>query len=148
MKATYRRAARADAGRLFELRRQSIVALASRGMPAADAQAWSALLTLRGMERKIRELEVWVAEASGMVVGWGAIHGDRLEGLYTDPDWAGRGIGTALLLRLEALMRARDIAAVSADASANAEPFYRRHGYEPAGLRAPNGAQPIIKRLR
>ena len=48
------------------------------------------------MKRKLRELEVWIASSGGTIVGWGAIKGDRLEGLYTDPGFAGRGIGTSL----------------------------------------------------
>jgi putative acetyltransferase len=99
------------------------------------------------MERKIRDLEIWVAEVNNRVAGWGGIHGDRLEGLYTDPDFASRGIGTELLDLLEASMRQRGIPAVFAEASANAEQFYLRRGYEPTGVRTPEGAQPIRKRL-
>jgi putative acetyltransferase len=46
------------------------------------------------------------------VVGWGAIRGERVEGLYTDPEFAGRGIGTKLLGSLEGLMRGRGVPAV------------------------------------
>ncbi len=116
-------------------------------MSVAEAETWAATLTFAGMERKVRELEIWVAEANGTVVGWGAIHGDRLEGLYTDPEFTGRGVGTELLGLLEALMRARGIATVMAEASANAEEFYRRRGYEPVGPRTLQGTQPMRKRL-
>jgi putative acetyltransferase len=116
-------------------------------MSETEAHAWAATLTVSGMERKIRELEIWVAEVNDRVAGWGAMSGDRLEGLYTDPEFIGRGIGTELLGLLEALMRRRGIPAVSADASANAERFYLRRGYEPIGVRTPEGAQPIRKRL-
>src|SRR5262245_63554501 len=83
MKITHRPARPDDANRLFELRRSSITALAVRAMPMADANSWAASLTLAGMQQKLRELEVWVSEAGGTIVGWGAIRGDRLEGLYT-----------------------------------------------------------------
>jgi len=79
--------------------------------------------------------------------GWGAIRGDKLEGLYTDPVFAGRGIGTGLLRLLEGLMRERGIPSVRAEASSNAEEFYLRRGYEPTGARTPDGAQPISKQL-
>jgi putative acetyltransferase len=137
----------ADAGRLFELRRQAITVLAPKGMSVAEVETWVATLTVEGMERKLRELEIWVAEVNGTVVGWGAIRGDRLEGLYSDPELAGRGVGTALLGLLEALLRARGIATVMLDASTNAEEFYRTRGYEPVGLRTSDGAQPMRKRL-
>src|SRR5437764_15127949 len=97
MKATHRLAILADADRLFEIRRQSIIALAPKKLSTAEAQAWAAKLTVAGMAQKIRELEIWIAELGHAVVGWGAIRGDRLEGLYTDPTFAGRGIGAALL---------------------------------------------------
>jgi putative acetyltransferase len=144
---TYRRALGDDVERLFKLRRRSILALAPRGMPATEAAAWAEALAVSGMERKISELEIWLAVAGDAVAGWGAIHGDRLEGLYTDPDWAGRGVGTRLLLHLEALMRGRGVTAICADASPNAEAFYLRRGYAAFKNRTPKGAQPIRKRL-
>jgi len=147
MKAAHRLATPDDASGLFELRRRSILALAPKGMSETEAHAWATTLTVSGMERKIRDLEIWVAEVNDRVVGWGGIRGDRLEGLYTDPDFAGRGIGTELLGLLEASMRRRGIPAVFAEASANAERFYFRRGYEPIGARTPEGAQPIRKRL-
>ena len=145
--ATYRLATLADADRLFEIRQQSIIALASKKMPMAEAEAWAARLAVAGMEQKIRELEIWVAEVSHGVVGWGAIRGDKLEGLYSDPRFAGRGIGTALLGLLEGLLRARGIPEVRAEASSNAEEFYRRRGYQLTGVHTPEGAQLISKRL-
>src|SRR5580692_5788965 len=101
MQATHRSATLDDTDRLFELRRQSIRALAPGGMSIAEAASWAESLTVAGMEGKIRELEIWIAEVGATVAGWGAIRGDRLEGLYTNPDFAGQGIGTGLLVWLE-----------------------------------------------
>jgi putative acetyltransferase len=147
VKAVHRLATLADAGRLFELRRQAIAVLAPKEMSVAEAKAWAATLTVEGMERKLRELEIWVAQVNGAVIGWGAIRDNRLEGLYSDPVFAGRGIGTELLGLLEALMRVRGIATVILDSSANAEKFYCKRGYVPVGHRTPEGAQPMRKRL-
>ena len=147
MKTVYRRAMRKDASRLYDMRRRSILELAPPTMPAAEAQAWAARLTLSGMARKLRELEVWVAELDGVVVGWGAIRGDRLEGLYAAPEFAGQGVGGGLLDRLEGLMRDRGIQAVLAEASSNAREFYLRRGYRANGPQARNGAWPIAKGL-
>jgi putative acetyltransferase len=147
MKATYRLATLGDAKRLLELRRESILALAPDGTSDAQAQSWAADLSLHGMERKIDEMEIWIVELNDTVVGWGAIRDDRLEGLYTDPAFAGRGIGTELLGTLETLMRERGIPAVRAEASWNAEAFYLRRGYMIVGVRTPEGARPIMKPL-
>ena len=117
MGAVYRLAMRTDASRLYDIRRRSILELAPPTMPAAEAQAWAAQLTPSGMERKLRELEVWVAEFDGGVAGWGAIRGDMLEGLYVAAEFAGQGVGAGLLDRLEGLIRDREFPSVRAEAS-------------------------------
>jgi GNAT superfamily N-acetyltransferase len=147
MGAVYRRAIGKDAGRLYDIRRQSILELAPPTMPAAEAQVWAAQLTPSGMERKLRELEVWVAELDGVVVGWGAIRGDMLEGLYVAAEFAGQGVGVGLLARLEELMREREFPSVHAEASVNALGFYLRRGYRATGPQTPDGAWPIAKEL-
>jgi putative acetyltransferase len=147
MVAAHRPATLDDAAALFDLRRRSILELAAKGLPGGEAETWAAKLTLAGMERKLRELEVWVAEWDGAAAGWGAIRGDALEGLYTAPQFAGRGVASGMLGCLEALMIARGIAAVHAEASSNARAFYFRHGYRMSGPQTADGAWPITKRL-
>jgi putative acetyltransferase len=143
--AVHRPATLDDATRLFEVRRRSILELAPSGMSVGDAEAWAMQLTRAGMERKLRELETWVAELDGIAAGWGAIRGEYLEGLYTAPEFAGRGIGTGLLATLEGLMRQRGVQAVRAEASSNAREFYLRRGYRASGPQTANGAWPITK---
>ena len=145
MGAVYRLATREDASRLYDIRRRSILELAPPTMPAAEAQAWAAQLTLSGMERKLRELEVWVAELDGAAAGWGAIRGDCLEGLYAAPEFAGQGVGAGLLDRLEGLMREREFRSVRLEASSNARGFYLRRGYRASDLQTPQGAWPMVK---
>jgi putative acetyltransferase len=144
MGALHRLAMFCEAGRLYEVRRQSILELAPPRMSAAEAHAWARKLTLTGMERKLRELEIWVAEMDGTVAGWGAIRGDCLEGLYAAPEFAGRGVGAELLGMLEGLMRVRG---VQAEASSNARDFYLRRGYRATGPQTLDGAWPIAKQL-
>jgi len=145
--AVHRRATLSDAPRLFEVRRRSILELAPSGMSVAEAEAWAKKLTPTGMAQKLREFEIWIAELDDVVAGWGAIRGDVLEGLYTAPEYAGQGIGAALLHRLEALMRGRGIDAIHGEASSNARPFYLRRGYRATGPQTPVGAWPIAKQL-
>ena len=145
MGAIYRLAMREDASRLYDIRRRSILDLAPPAMPAAEAQAWASKLTLRGMEQKLDELEVWVAERSGIVTGWGAIRGDKLEGLYAAPEFAGQGVGAGMLDMLERLMRDREFPSVRLEASSNARGFYLRRGYRATGPQTPQGAWPMVK---
>ena len=147
MGAVYRMAMRKNASRLYDIRRRSILKLAPPTMPEADARAWASQLTLAGMERKLRELEVWVAELDGRLAGWGAIRGGTLEGLYVAPEFAGQGVGAGLLDMLEGLMRDRAFPRVRAEASSNARGFYLRRGYVATGPQTPDGAWPIGKEL-
>ena len=145
MAPDYRLAMRKDANRLYDIRRRSILELAPPTMPAAEARAWASQLTLAGMERKLDELEIWVAERGVVVAGWGAIRGDMLEGLYTAPEFAGQGVGAGLLDRLEGLMREREFPSVRLEASSNARGFYLRRGYRATGLQTSDGAWPMVK---
>src|SRR5450631_651522 len=145
--AFHRPATLDDATRLFEVRRRSILELAPPVMSVADAEAWARQVTPAGMERKLCELEIWIAELDDVIAGWGAIRGDVLEGLYTAPEYAGQGVGAALLDRLEGLMRGRGVDAVRAEASSNAKAFYLGRGYRETGPRTPVGAWPIAKQL-
>jgi putative acetyltransferase len=145
MGAVYRLARREDAIRLYDVRRRSILELAPPTMPGAEAERWAARLTRSGMARKLRELEVWVAELDGVVVGWGAVRGDRLEGLYVTAEFAGQGLGAGLLDRLEGLLRNRKFPSVHAEARTNARDFYLRRGYLATGPQTADGAWPIVK---
>ncbi|HMM88896.1 GNAT family N-acetyltransferase [Bradyrhizobium sp.] len=148
MGAGYRLATLDDVGRLHHIRRQAILELAPPSMAVVEAEVWAAKLTLSGMERKLRELEIWVAELDGIVAGWGAIRGGYLEGLYIAPEFAGHGVGTGLLAMLEHLMRERSVEAIEAEASPNALAFYIRRGYRENGPQTADGAWPIAKALQ
>ncbi len=148
MTIVHRPATPDDAAALFDLRQRSILELAGKGLPAGEAEAWAAKLTLAGMEAKLREFEIWVAELDGVAAVWGAIRGDVLEGLYAAPEFAGRGLGSSMLSWLEGLMVARGLAAVHAEASSNAREFYLRRGYRMTGPQTAGRAWPIVKDLR
>jgi putative acetyltransferase len=145
MAIAYRLAMRKDTSRLHDIRRRSILELAPPTMPAAEARGGAAQLTPVRMEQKLRELEVWVAELDGGVVGWGAIRGDLLESLYVAPESAGQGVGAGLLDLLEGLMRERGFPSVRLEASLNARGFYLRRGYRAAGPQTSKGAWPMVK---
>jgi putative acetyltransferase len=75
------------------------------------------------------------------VVGFGELRVGTPEGyeldadaevraVYVAPDWAGEGVGTALLRELESRARERGVGTVVLTASRNAVPFYEARGYE------------------
>jgi putative acetyltransferase len=104
---------------------------------------------------------VCCAAVDGGLVGFVRVGYDtsvHLLGLFVDPAWQRRGIGTVLIDAAHARCRARRVARVIVAASLNAVPFYARHGYDSierfewrpsgAGDEAPIPLLKMVKHLR
>lgn len=92
-----------------------------------------------------------VAEANGQLVATAALEEDEVVTFFVLPAEQGRGIGSALLQRLEAYARNQGIAELRLDASLTGAPFYARHGFQPTGAVLDGTAGPQIsmrKQLR
>lgn len=78
------------------------------------------------------DVRMLIAEVNDDVAGFGAA--DLDEGTvvadYVHPEYQDRGVGTALLTRLESALTEADHDVVQLTASLNAVPFYERQGYE------------------
>lgn len=70
-----------------------------------------------------------VAEADGRVIAFCDHFVDEVIGLYIDPSWQGRGIGSALLRQAEGRMRAQGTRLARVHAALSSQTFYQRHGY-------------------
>ena len=93
-----------------------------------------------GSERDDREDDAGhlMALLDGRVVGVGRIHFPdetraQIRFMAVNPDHAGRGIGSRILERLEALARARGAGLIELNARKTVISFYRNHNYEEAG---------------
>ena len=78
--------------------------------------------------------DILVAEWDGDLAGWGASEkaDDFITDLWVDPEFQGRGVGTALLKAIEADIRARGYVAARLDTHARnaaAIRLYKRLGY-------------------
>jgi GNAT superfamily N-acetyltransferase len=74
-------------------------------------------------------VEIWVAVAGDVVVGFMALRGASIEQLYLRRPWTGRGIGS----RFMALARERSPQGLELwtfQVNAGARRFYERHGFE------------------
>ncbi len=149
LQGVIRPAVASDAQRLFDLRRASIMELAPPAMPLALAEQWANAHSSEWILDVLRERHVWVYECEGDVVGWVSVTANKIDGLYTSPQHARRGIGTLLLRFAETELERLGYVEATLEASANAEAFYRRRGYEAAGPRPRDGeALPMSKRFR
>jgi GNAT superfamily N-acetyltransferase len=76
----------------------------------------------------LRDLEVWVAEDDGRVVGFAALGDDLLEHLYVHPRAQNEGVG-AMLLTIAKEQRPRGLRLWVFQKNVGARRFYERHGF-------------------
>lgn len=125
-----RPAGAADIAAMAALHRRSITLLGRSHYTAPELESWAAGLDGAFYRRALATAELFeLAEAGGTVAAIGAARGQEVWLLYTDPDFAARGLGGALLARIEADIAARGHDTFTVRASLNAEPFYARRGY-------------------
>lgn len=128
-----RRATVADAPALARVQRASVRGLARGAYPARQLALWSRLGPLYYRWTLVAGGEIaFVAERAGRVIGYAAFTlgpPGEVTAVFVRPAAAGRGVGTALLARVEAEALRRGARRLVLKASLNGEPFYRARGY-------------------
>jgi putative acetyltransferase len=96
-----------------------------------ELDAWSQNMDPSTFAARFDDHDMFVAVADDVVVGFGDFYPTTglMAAIYVDPAFAGRHVGTELLMRAEHAARARGIAELYLDASLNAVPFYVARGY-------------------
>ncbi len=127
---TLRPATPADAEALCALHKASVRTLCLGAYSADEIEAWLRERDPQGVRHAMTQggETVLVAECEGTVVGFVSIKEAVLFGLYVDPA-TGRGAGRVLLAAAEDEVRRRGATVLSLQATLNAVPFYRRHGF-------------------
>lgn len=120
-----------DAADLLRIHRRAIRELGRGRYSESELESWAHGLSedfYRAAIVKPSHFEV-AHDAGGAVIAFAATRGNEVWLLYVDPDWARRGVGSALLERAERHLFAAGHDAIWVQSSLNAEPFYAAHGY-------------------
>ncbi|MBL6617795.1 MAG: GNAT family N-acetyltransferase [Reyranella sp.] len=127
---TIRPATLADAEALCGLHKAAVRKLCVGAYAADEIEAWLREREPAGFRHAMTEggETMLVAERDGAVAGFASIKEAVLFGLYVDPA-TGRGAGQVLLHAAEEEVRRRGATVLSLQATLNAVPFYRKHGY-------------------
>lgn len=76
-----------------------------------------------------------IAEIEGNTVGWASLFLEKsvLDGIYVDPDYQGRSIGSTVLSRIESLGEAENLSRIALITNPGIEDFYLKNGYMKVG---------------
>src|SRR5688572_8051599 len=114
----------------------SVHAAAVRGISTdlytpEEIQSWAVPKNPESYEESIRSKEFFVADESGLIVGFGVLNQNsaEVEAVYVSPKAGRRGIGLQVLQKLEERARALGLEELRLYASLNAVPFYETAGY-------------------
>ena len=127
-----RAATPADATAILQVHRESILVLGLEAYSLAEVESWAAgLVPERYVEAMNDGGETFiVAVAAGWrLVGFCSFKDDEVKGLYVAPEWARRGVGSALLRQAEATIAAAGHRLIRIVASLSGQAFYEHHGY-------------------
>lgn len=79
---------------------------------------------------RIRKNRPFVAEIGGTVAGFADLQvSGHIDLFFVSAQFAGRGVGGALMEHIHRVARRRRISALTADVSLTAEPFFARYGF-------------------
>ena len=126
-----RPAREADRRTLWRIHTRAVETLCVGVYAPHEVSTWVRLLKPEGYLQPDKPRTVLVAERGRRMVGFGQLdaRAGELEALYVVPDEVGRGVGSTLLAALESAAWHAGVPLLGLDASLNAEPFYRNHGY-------------------
>jgi putative acetyltransferase len=127
---TIRPAGLADAEAMCTLHKAAVRALCLGAYSAEEIDAWLSDRAPAAFRHAMTQggETMLVAERDGVVAGFASIKGTVLFALYVDPA-RGRGAGRLLLAAVEDEVRRRGAAVLTLQATLNAVPFYRKHGF-------------------
>ncbi len=128
-----RRAKEIDCEAILRVHIRAIREIANSHYTPEEVEAWGHPRKPEHYAESVRNKEFYVAEENGIVIGFGTLNQvqGEIEAVYVSPEIVRRGIGKAILQKLEEWARDLNIKLLKMDASLNAVPFYKSAGYEP-----------------
>ena len=127
---TLRQAEEGDAKAIYAVHTASIRGLCSSSYDGDAIDCWAGRQAPERYVPFIKEGEITVAVENGQVIGFGhLLNGEEVKGLFVSPDCGRKGVGSALLRRLEEQARRAGSETVRLKASLNAVGFYQGQGF-------------------
>jgi putative acetyltransferase len=120
-----------DAERCAAIFRASVEELASEDYSAEQRAVWAARADDPDFPKRLAGALTLMALVDGDPVGFASLKGaEAIDMLYVEPDFARRGVATALLDALGRLAAARGAKTLTSEVSDTARPLFERHGFQ------------------
>ncbi|GGY43300.1 GNAT family N-acetyltransferase [Pseudoduganella albidiflava] len=123
-----------EQGALLAIFQSSVHGLASRDYTAEQIAAWAPRVldaeSRRSWDRRIDANRPWAVEIDGRPVAFADLQQTGyIDQFFVAPDFAGKGVGTALMRHLLDIASARRLPALFSCVSLTAQPFFARFGF-------------------
>jgi putative acetyltransferase len=127
-----RRVKRADVSQISRLYYETVHRMNSRDYSPEQIDAWAPRIYPDTFwQRRFRRYRVLVAEEEDAVVGFAELAPTgEIDCFYVHHACQHRGVGSALMARIERDARGHGNSRLTADVSITAEPFFRRMGFK------------------
>ncbi len=120
-----------DATRCAAIFRASVEELAGEDYSVDQRAAWAARADDPDFPKRLADALTLVALVDGELAGFASLNGaETIDMLYVDPEFARRGVATALLDALTRLAAARGAKTLTSDVSDTARPLFDRRGFQ------------------
>ena len=126
-----------DAKSILKVHYDAVHKIASKDYSREILDDWSAPVTDKRINDTKKKLQAGritfvVAEINGEIIGFGAIvpKDYEIRAVYVLPKAKRKGVGTALLRKLEGIAKQNNIKKLNLESSITAEKFYNKSGYK------------------
>ncbi|HEX3281098.1 MAG TPA: GNAT family N-acetyltransferase [Pyrinomonadaceae bacterium] len=128
---TIRRAQQEDCDSIARVHSAAVTGIRTTMYTAEELQSWGTPKKAESYQESIRTKEFFVADDDGVVMGFAILKPENgeVEAVYVSPKAGRRGVGLALLRKLDERARAHSLSVIHLYSSLNAVPFYKRAGY-------------------
>ncbi|MEA3274210.1 MAG: GNAT family N-acetyltransferase [Pseudomonadota bacterium] len=127
-----RRVRSADAPQIARLYYETIHRVNARDYSPEQIRAWAPKIYPDAWwRRRFKDYQVWVAEHDEEILGFAELESTgHLDCFYVHHLWQGRGVGSALMARIDEEARRRRLPRLFADVSITALPFFLKLGFQ------------------